>query len=117
MGLSENHELTHLPQQKTRGKLSTNQYGLRDAFGFFLVSVSFKISFLIYLRNAWQYEECELVFRNSSVTTCECNHLTTFGVLVDTSKKVIRIVYFQLPARLIHYINTAYTTSNDILLF
>jgi len=38
-------------------------------------------------KNSFDRNGCELVHHNSSVTTCECYHLTTFAVLVDTAKE------------------------------
>ncbi|XP_059402797.1 cadherin EGF LAG seven-pass G-type receptor 1-like [Carassius carassius] len=36
---------------------------------------------------AWSSKGCELVFRNSTHISCQCNHLTSFAVLMDISKR------------------------------
>ena len=41
-------------------------------------------------RNDWSTKGCTVVGFNETHTTCECNHLTTYGVLVDTSKPQVR---------------------------
>lgn len=34
---------------------------------------------------AWSQKGCRLVTETSGSATCECNHLTNFAILVDTS--------------------------------
>ncbi|XP_067292429.1 cadherin EGF LAG seven-pass G-type receptor 1 [Pseudorasbora parva] len=36
---------------------------------------------------AWSSKGCELVFRNSTHISCQCNHVTSFAVLMDMSKR------------------------------
>uniref|UniRef100_A0A8C2GF97 Cadherin EGF LAG seven-pass G-type receptor 1b n=1 Tax=Cyprinus carpio TaxID=7962 RepID=A0A8C2GF97_CYPCA len=36
---------------------------------------------------AWSSKGCELVFRNSTHISCQCNHMTSFAVLMDISKR------------------------------
>ncbi|KAL2093590.1 hypothetical protein ACEWY4_010902 [Coilia grayii] len=36
---------------------------------------------------AWSAKGCELVFRNSTHISCQCNHLSSFAVLMDISKR------------------------------
>uniref|UniRef100_A0A672SFX6 Cadherin EGF LAG seven-pass G-type receptor 1-like n=1 Tax=Sinocyclocheilus grahami TaxID=75366 RepID=A0A672SFX6_SINGR len=36
---------------------------------------------------AWSSKGCELVFRNLTHISCQCNHLTSFAVLMDISKR------------------------------
>ncbi|XP_056107101.1 cadherin EGF LAG seven-pass G-type receptor 1 [Rhinichthys klamathensis goyatoka] len=35
----------------------------------------------------WSSKGCELVFRNSTHISCQCNHMTSFAVLMDISKR------------------------------
>uniref|UniRef100_A0A8C2T9U6 Cadherin EGF LAG seven-pass G-type receptor 2 n=1 Tax=Coturnix japonica TaxID=93934 RepID=A0A8C2T9U6_COTJA len=35
----------------------------------------------------WSARGCEVVFRNQSHVSCQCNHLTSFAVLMDISKR------------------------------
>ncbi|XP_030620817.1 cadherin EGF LAG seven-pass G-type receptor 1 [Chanos chanos] len=36
---------------------------------------------------AWSSRGCELVFRNISHVSCQCNHMTSFAILMDISKR------------------------------
>ncbi|XP_066504962.1 cadherin EGF LAG seven-pass G-type receptor 1 [Hoplias malabaricus] len=36
---------------------------------------------------AWSSKGCELTFRNSTHISCQCNHMTSFAVLMDISKR------------------------------
>ncbi|KAF7707587.1 cadherin EGF LAG seven-pass G-type receptor 1 isoform X2 [Silurus meridionalis] len=36
---------------------------------------------------SWSSKGCELVFRNTTHISCQCNHLTSFAVLMDISKR------------------------------
>uniref|UniRef100_W5KPZ0 Cadherin EGF LAG seven-pass G-type receptor 1 n=1 Tax=Astyanax mexicanus TaxID=7994 RepID=W5KPZ0_ASTMX len=36
---------------------------------------------------AWSSKGCELIFRNSTHISCQCNHMTSFAVLMDISKR------------------------------
>ncbi|XP_041965982.1 cadherin EGF LAG seven-pass G-type receptor 1 [Alosa sapidissima] len=36
---------------------------------------------------AWSSKGCEMVFRNSSHISCQCNHMSSFAVLMDISKR------------------------------
>uniref|UniRef100_A0AAY4BX72 Cadherin EGF LAG seven-pass G-type receptor 1 n=1 Tax=Denticeps clupeoides TaxID=299321 RepID=A0AAY4BX72_9TELE len=36
---------------------------------------------------AWSSKGCDLIFRNSTHITCQCNHMTSFAVLMDISKR------------------------------
>uniref|UniRef100_A0A9J8AN54 Cadherin EGF LAG seven-pass G-type receptor 1b n=1 Tax=Cyprinus carpio carpio TaxID=630221 RepID=A0A9J8AN54_CYPCA len=39
---------------------------------------------------AWSSKGCELVFRNSTHISCQCNHMTSFAVLMDISKREVK---------------------------
>ncbi|KAF4091142.1 hypothetical protein AMELA_G00033680 [Ameiurus melas] len=36
---------------------------------------------------SWSSKGCELVFRNTTHVSCQCNHMTSFAVLMDISKR------------------------------
>ncbi|XP_060784124.1 cadherin EGF LAG seven-pass G-type receptor 1 isoform X2 [Neoarius graeffei] len=36
---------------------------------------------------SWSSKGCELVFRNTTHISCQCNHMTSFAVLMDISKR------------------------------
>ncbi|KAB5571510.1 hypothetical protein PHYPO_G00225740 [Pangasianodon hypophthalmus] len=36
---------------------------------------------------SWSSKGCELVFRNATHISCQCNHMTSFAVLMDISKR------------------------------
>lgn len=38
---------------------------------------------------AWSSKGCELVFRNSTHISCQCNQMTSFAVLMDISKREV----------------------------
>ena len=40
----------------------------------------------------WSQEGCTLVGETSDTATCECNHLTNFAILVDTSVQPDRAI-------------------------
>lgn len=37
----------------------------------------------------WSSKGCELLNRNSSHISCQCNHMTSFAVLMDISKREV----------------------------
>uniref|UniRef100_A0A8C1N9J7 Cadherin EGF LAG seven-pass G-type receptor 1b n=1 Tax=Cyprinus carpio TaxID=7962 RepID=A0A8C1N9J7_CYPCA len=51
------------------------------------VCVYWNHSILVAGGGAWSSKGCELVFRNSTHISCQCNHLTSFAVLMDISKR------------------------------
>uniref|UniRef100_A0A8C2IYK6 Cadherin EGF LAG seven-pass G-type receptor 1b n=1 Tax=Cyprinus carpio TaxID=7962 RepID=A0A8C2IYK6_CYPCA len=51
------------------------------------VCVYWNHSILVAGGGAWSSKGCELVFRNSTQISCQCNHLTSFAVLMDISKR------------------------------
>ena len=38
----------------------------------------------------WSSKGCEVLNRNSSHISCQCNHMTSFAVLMDVSKREVR---------------------------
>uniref|UniRef100_A0A8B9U227 Cadherin EGF LAG seven-pass G-type receptor 2 n=1 Tax=Anas zonorhyncha TaxID=75864 RepID=A0A8B9U227_9AVES len=38
----------------------------------------------------WSARGCEVVFRNQSHVSCQCNHMTSFAVLMDISRREVR---------------------------
>ncbi|XP_029473103.1 cadherin EGF LAG seven-pass G-type receptor 1 isoform X2 [Rhinatrema bivittatum] len=48
----------------------------------------------------WSSKGCELIFRNQSHITCQCNHMTSFAVLMDISKRENGEV---LPLKIVTY--------------
>lgn len=38
----------------------------------------------------WSSKGCKMTGSNATHTTCECNHMTDFAVLADTSKAKVR---------------------------
>ncbi|KAK7121465.1 hypothetical protein R3I93_022530 [Phoxinus phoxinus] len=51
------------------------------------VCVYWNHSLLVSGGGAWSSKGCELVFRNSTHIRCQCNHMTSFAVLMDISKR------------------------------
>lgn len=37
----------------------------------------------------WSARGCEVVFRNESHVSCQCNHMTSFAVLMDVSRREV----------------------------
>lgn len=37
----------------------------------------------------WSARGCEVVFRNQSHVSCQCNHMTSFAVLMDISRREV----------------------------
>ncbi|XP_051545772.1 cadherin EGF LAG seven-pass G-type receptor 1 [Myxocyprinus asiaticus] len=51
------------------------------------VCVYWNHSILVAGGGAWSSKGCELVFRNSTHISCQCNHMSSFAVLMDISKR------------------------------
>ncbi|XP_051975378.1 cadherin EGF LAG seven-pass G-type receptor 1 [Xyrauchen texanus] len=51
------------------------------------VCVYWNHSILDAVGGAWSSKGCELVFRNSTHISCQCNHMSSFAVLMDISKR------------------------------
>lgn len=68
----------------------------------YLIILYLCVSFLLlFVRigggGAWSSKGCELVFRNSTHISCQCNHMTSFAVLMDISKREVghsQLVWF-----------------------
>ncbi|XP_035384301.1 cadherin EGF LAG seven-pass G-type receptor 1 isoform X3 [Electrophorus electricus] len=52
----------------------------------------------------WSSKGCELVFRNHTHISCECNHMTSFAVLMDISRREHGNV---LPLKIVTYTTVA----------
>ncbi|XP_072003202.1 cadherin EGF LAG seven-pass G-type receptor 1 isoform X3 [Engystomops pustulosus] len=62
----------------------------------------------------WSSKGCELVFRNKSHITCQCNHMTSFAVLMDISKRENGEV---LPLKIITYTSVSVSLAALLLTF
>ncbi|KAM9471158.1 cadherin EGF LAG seven-pass G-type receptor 1 [Clarias gariepinus] len=51
------------------------------------VCVFWNHSFPVGRSGSWSSKGCELVFRNTTHISCQCNHMTSFAVLMDISKR------------------------------
>ncbi|XP_063302853.1 cadherin EGF LAG seven-pass G-type receptor 1 isoform X3 [Pelobates fuscus] len=51
------------------------------------VCVFWNHSIIIGGTGGWSSRGCDLIFRNKSHITCQCNHMTSFAVLMDISKR------------------------------
>uniref|UniRef100_A0A8C5MSH5 Cadherin EGF LAG seven-pass G-type receptor 1 n=1 Tax=Leptobrachium leishanense TaxID=445787 RepID=A0A8C5MSH5_9ANUR len=51
------------------------------------VCVFWNHSIIIGGTGGWSSRGCDLIFRNKSHVTCQCNHMTSFAVLMDISKR------------------------------
>uniref|UniRef100_A0A8C2IWQ6 Cadherin EGF LAG seven-pass G-type receptor 1b n=1 Tax=Cyprinus carpio TaxID=7962 RepID=A0A8C2IWQ6_CYPCA len=68
------------------------------------VCVYWNHSILVAGGGAWSSKGCELVFRNSTQISCQCNHLTSFAVLMDISKREVRQPHGDvLPLKVVTY--------------
>uniref|UniRef100_A0A8C1X319 Cadherin EGF LAG seven-pass G-type receptor 1b n=1 Tax=Cyprinus carpio TaxID=7962 RepID=A0A8C1X319_CYPCA len=68
------------------------------------VCVYWNHSILVAGGGAWSSKGCELVFRNSTHISCQCNHLTSFAVLMDISKREVRQPHGDvLPLKVVTY--------------
>lgn len=50
------------------------------------------ITFRIGGTGGWSSRGCEVLNRNSSHISCQCNHMTSFAVLMDVSKREVTTV-------------------------
>ncbi|XP_069833172.1 cadherin EGF LAG seven-pass G-type receptor 1 isoform X2 [Dendropsophus ebraccatus] len=62
----------------------------------------------------WSSKGCELVFRNRSHITCQCNHMTSFAVLMDISKRENGEV---LPLKIITYTSVSVSMAALLMTF
>ncbi|XP_076860885.1 LOW QUALITY PROTEIN: cadherin EGF LAG seven-pass G-type receptor 1 [Brachyhypopomus gauderio] len=63
---------------------------------------------------AWSSKGCELVFRNRTHISCECNHMTSFAVLMDISKREHGDV---LPLKIVTYTTVSLLPRRLLLTF
>ncbi|XP_028652386.2 cadherin EGF LAG seven-pass G-type receptor 2 isoform X2 [Erpetoichthys calabaricus] len=62
----------------------------------------------------WSAKGCEVVFRNQSHISCQCNHMTSFAVLMDVSHRENGEI---LPLKMITYATVAVTLGSLFLTF
>nr|DBA31283.1 TPA: hypothetical protein GDO54_007159 [Pyxicephalus adspersus] len=62
----------------------------------------------------WSSKGCDLLFRNKSHVTCQCNHMTSFAVLMDISKRENGEV---LPLKIITYTSVSVSLVALLLTF
>ncbi|XP_051890612.1 cadherin EGF LAG seven-pass G-type receptor 2-like isoform X2 [Pristis pectinata] len=62
----------------------------------------------------WSSKGCELVFRNESHISCQCNHMTSFAVLMDISRRENGEI---LPLKLVTYSTVGVTLGALLLSF
>ncbi|XP_072336405.1 cadherin EGF LAG seven-pass G-type receptor 2 isoform X1 [Scyliorhinus torazame] len=62
----------------------------------------------------WSSKGCELVFRNETHISCQCNHMTSFAVLMDISRRENGEI---LPLKLVTYSTVAVSLGALLLSF
>ncbi|KAB0393125.1 hypothetical protein E2I00_010871, partial [Balaenoptera physalus] len=53
------------------------------------ICVFWNHSILVSGTGGWSARGCEVVFRNESHVSCQCNHMTSFAVLMDVSRREV----------------------------
>ena len=53
----------------------------------YLYNYAYKINLLLNSSDSWSKDGCRKVFENSFEVVCECNHLTNFALVLDTSQR------------------------------
>nr|XP_055045624.1 cadherin EGF LAG seven-pass G-type receptor 1 isoform X3 [Misgurnus anguillicaudatus] len=64
------------------------------------VCVFWNHSFTVGGKGGWSSKGCDLVFRNYTRISCQCNHMTSFAILMDISKREHGDV---LPLKIVTY--------------
>ncbi|XP_043932407.1 cadherin EGF LAG seven-pass G-type receptor 2 isoform X2 [Protopterus annectens] len=62
----------------------------------------------------WSAKGCEVVFRNESHISCQCNHMTSFAVLMDISRRENGEI---LPLKIVTYSTIAVSLGGILLTF
>ncbi|XP_041442377.1 cadherin EGF LAG seven-pass G-type receptor 1 isoform X2 [Xenopus laevis] len=78
------------------------------------VCVFWNHSILVGGTGGWSSKGCDLISRNKSHVTCQCNHMTSFAVLMDISKRENGEV---LPLKVITYTSVAVSLVALLLTF
>ncbi|MEE6481192.1 hypothetical protein FKM82_012777 [Ascaphus truei] len=78
------------------------------------VCVFWNHSIIIGGTGGWSSKGCELLSRNKSHVTCQCNHMTSFAVLMDISKRENGEV---LPLKIITYTSVSVSLMALLLTF
>uniref|UniRef100_A0A803T285 Cadherin EGF LAG seven-pass G-type receptor 1 n=1 Tax=Anolis carolinensis TaxID=28377 RepID=A0A803T285_ANOCA len=65
----------------------------------------------------WSSKGCEMFSRSQSHVICQCNHLTSFAVLMDISKREVSISEGTLPLKIITYTTVSISLAALLLTF
>ncbi|KAM6454465.1 cadherin EGF LAG seven-pass G-type receptor 2 isoform 4-T4 [Liasis olivaceus] len=78
------------------------------------ICVFWNHSILVSGTGGWSAKGCEVVFRNETHVSCQCNHMMSFAVLMDISRRENGEI---LPLKTITYISIAVTLGSLLLTF
>ncbi|XP_019369272.1 PREDICTED: cadherin EGF LAG seven-pass G-type receptor 2, partial [Gavialis gangeticus] len=78
------------------------------------ICVFWNHSILVSGTGGWSAKGCEVVFRNETHVSCQCNHMTSFAVLMDISRRENGEI---LPLKTITYASIAVTLGGLFLTF
>ncbi|XP_016779387.3 cadherin EGF LAG seven-pass G-type receptor 2 isoform X3 [Pan troglodytes] len=78
------------------------------------ICVFWNHSILVSGTGGWSARGCEVVFRNESHVSCQCNHMTSFAVLMDVSRRENGEI---LPLKTLTYVALGVTLAALLLTF
>uniref|UniRef100_A0A452UBJ4 Cadherin EGF LAG seven-pass G-type receptor 2 n=1 Tax=Ursus maritimus TaxID=29073 RepID=A0A452UBJ4_URSMA len=78
------------------------------------ICVFWNHSILVSGTGGWSARGCEVVFRNESHVSCQCNHMTSFAVLMDVSRRENGEI---LPLKTLTYVTLGVTLAALLLAF
>ncbi|XP_029331120.1 cadherin EGF LAG seven-pass G-type receptor 2 isoform X3 [Mus caroli] len=78
------------------------------------ICVFWNHSILVSGTGGWSARGCEVVFRNESHVSCQCNHMTSFAVLMDVSRRENGEI---LPLKTLTYVALGVTLAALMLTF
>eukprot|EP00071_Canis_lupus_P052232 XP_537042.2 cadherin EGF LAG seven-pass G-type receptor 2 isoform X1 [Canis lupus familiaris] len=78
------------------------------------ICVFWNHSILVSGTGGWSARGCEVVFRNESHVSCQCNHMTSFAVLMDVSRRENGEI---LPLKTLTYVALGVTLAALLLSF
>ncbi|XP_017175138.1 cadherin EGF LAG seven-pass G-type receptor 2 isoform X2 [Mus musculus] len=78
------------------------------------ICVFWNHSILVSGTGGWSARGCEVVFRNESHVSCQCNHMTSFAVLMDMSRRENGEI---LPLKTLTYVALGVTLAALMLTF
>uniref|UniRef100_A0A8D0H436 Cadherin EGF LAG seven-pass G-type receptor 2 n=1 Tax=Sphenodon punctatus TaxID=8508 RepID=A0A8D0H436_SPHPU len=78
------------------------------------ICVFWNHSILVSGTGGWSAKGCEVVFRNETHVSCQCNHMTSFAVLMDISRRENGEI---LPLKTITYASITVTLGSLLLTF